>query len=71
MAICETGAVAAGELYTLTELKRRLNLKDYAIRRARQRGLKVRKIGRVAYVLGRDVIDHLKATDAPGVSDAK
>ena len=50
------GSIRADELYSLTELRRRLDLGQGALRTARRRGLRVRRIGRKSYVLGRDVV---------------
>jgi hypothetical protein len=55
-AIASAGRIAADELYTLAEIKLRLGLGAAALRTARRRGLKVRKIGRRGFVLGKDVI---------------
>lgn len=53
------GHVSADSLYTLAEIQKRLKLGDHALRQARRRGLKVRRIGRRAYLLGRDIIEFI------------
>jgi hypothetical protein len=50
------GHVTADALYTLDEIQQRLKLGQHAMRQARRAGLKVRRIGRRAFVLGRDVM---------------
>lgn len=50
------GLIVADSLYTLAEIQARLKLGQYAMRQARRAGLRVRRIGRRTYVLGRDVI---------------
>jgi len=50
------GYITADTLYTLAELQERLKLGQHAMRQARRTGLKVRRIGRRGYVLGRDVL---------------
>lgn len=50
------GHIAADTLYTLAEIQSRLRLGQHAMRQARRAGLRVRRIGRRAYVLGRDVL---------------
>lgn len=54
-----SGAISSYEIYTLDEIDRRLGLGKTALRTARRRGLQVRRIGRKAFVLGRDLIDYL------------
>ena len=53
------GVIHRDEMYTLTEFKRRTNLKDAALRSARRSGLRVLRNGSHAYVLGRDWIDFI------------
>ena len=50
------GHITADALYTLAEIQERLKLGQHAMRQARRAGLKVRRIGRRAFVLGRDVM---------------
>jgi hypothetical protein len=50
------GLISADVLYTLPELKKRLQLGDHAMRTARRKGLVVTRIGRRGYVLGKDVM---------------
>jgi len=56
------GLVSANSLYTLAEIQPRLRLGPQALRRARRAGLKVRRIGRRAYVLGRDLMQFVEST---------
>jgi len=53
------GIVTADALYTLAEIQERLKLGQAAMRQARRAGLRVRKIGRRRYVLGRDVLEYV------------
>ena len=48
------GLIEPNVLYTLGELKRRTKLGDWAVRKARRAGLKIRKIGNQRFVFGRD-----------------
>ena len=48
------GLIEPNVLYTLDELKRRMKLGDWAIRKARKAGLRVQKIGNARFVFGRD-----------------
>jgi hypothetical protein len=65
MATCAThrpavsGHVTADSLYTLNEIQERLQLGQHAMRQARRAGLRVRRIGRRGYVLGRDIIEFI------------
>jgi hypothetical protein len=67
MATCATprpespGLVSADSLYTLAEIQERLKLGQHAMRQARRAGLRVRRIGRRAFVLGRDVMAFIDA----------
>lgn len=56
------GVVTADALYTLPEIKERLKLGPHALRMARRAGLKVRRIGRRGYVLGRDLIAFIETS---------
>jgi hypothetical protein len=51
------GEVFANAIYTLDELDARLGLGKAALRRARRKGLIVKRIGRRAYIRGADLID--------------
>ena len=55
------GLVSADTLYTLAEIQERLKLGQHAMRQARRAGLRVRRIGRRAFVLGRDVMAFIDA----------
>jgi hypothetical protein len=57
------GLITADALYTLGEIQQRLKLGQHAMRQARRAGLPVRRIGRRAYVLGRDVIAFLDSVE--------
>jgi hypothetical protein len=67
MATCATprpdapGVVSADTLYTLAEIQERLKLGQYAMRQARRAGLRVCRIGRRAYVFGRDLMEFLNS----------
>ncbi len=54
-----SGIVNPDELYSITALKRRLNITDATLRSARRSGLAVHYAHKQAYVLGRDWIDHV------------
>lgn len=54
------GAIRADEAYRLDDLKRRLGLNDDALRKARRRGLKARRVGRRKLYLGDEVIAFLR-----------
>ena len=54
------GSISEKDAYTLHELKQRLGLSMWSMWRARRHGLKVRKIGRLEFVLGRDFITYLE-----------
>ncbi len=57
-----SGQIMADSLYTLDELKSRLGLGSHAMRTARRSGLRVRYVGRRAFVLGRDVLEFVEQT---------
>ena len=54
------GEIQSGSAYTLRETKARLGWGTVALRRARERGLPVRRLGRRSYILGSDLIDHIR-----------
>jgi len=56
------GVVTADGIYTLREIRQRLKLGPHALRMARRSGLKVGRIGRRAYVLGRDLIAFIETS---------
>ena len=56
------GQIGASDLYTIAEFRRRLGLSSWAMRRARRSGLKVYKISRHRYVLGKDYISFVEST---------
>jgi hypothetical protein len=56
------GQIGASDLYTITEIKRRLGLNSWTMWKARRRGLKVYKISRRLYVLGKDFIAFVENT---------
>lgn len=53
------GTVSSNESYTLDELKRRVGLKDAALRTARKNGLAVHYVSGRGFVLGRDWIAYV------------
>ena len=55
------GVITADAVYTLDEIRERMKLGQAAMRQARRAGLKVRKIGRRRYVLGRDILAYVEA----------
>lgn len=62
------GHISGDCLYTLSEIQERLKLGQHAMRQARRAGLPVRRIGRRAYVLGRDVMEFVESgADRKGV----
>jgi hypothetical protein len=54
-------AMREDEVVPLTELEARLGLGPSAIRMARRQGLKVHRIGRRKFVIGRDLIAFLES----------
>ena len=50
------GFIQGDSLYTLDEIERRLGLKQWARKEAAKKGLRIKKIGRKSFILGRDVI---------------
>jgi len=57
----DLGEIRGDSVYTLDEIKKRLGLGIAAMRSARRQGLRVRRVGRRAFVLGRDVVAFLEA----------
>ena len=55
------GVIEPANLYTLCELKKRTRLGDWAIRKARKDGLRVRKIGNARFAFGADFLKHVEA----------
>ena len=55
----EFGVINPEELYTLTEFKRRLGVRDATLRAARRNGLKVHYVHKQAYVYGHDWIRYV------------
>ena len=53
------GIIKADEAYPLDYVKQDLNLGAAALRTARRNGLKVKKIGRKSYVMGKDLLQYL------------
>jgi len=51
-----SGVISRLELYTIRQLKQRLGISDSSIRELRKMGLPVIRIGRTAYISGRQVI---------------
>jgi hypothetical protein len=56
-------AVSEADIIPLTVLAARLGLGPSALRTARRQGLKVRKIGRSKFVLGRDLVAFLEGRE--------
>jgi len=59
------GEINVDSLYTLEEVRDRLRLGQKSMRAAQRQGLKVGRIGRRGYVLGRDFIDWYTRQIAP------
>lgn len=57
------GVIIAHELYTLEALKRRVGIRDAALRAARRAGLQVYYKHRRGFVYGRDWIKYVCAPD--------
>ena len=55
------GVIAADELYTLEEAKRRLRWTASALRSAKRRGLRVLVCGKRHYITGKELIRFLEA----------
>jgi hypothetical protein len=53
------GAIVGDALYTIGELRMRLDWSESALRSARRKGLKIHRCGRRSYAVGREVIDHI------------
>lgn len=53
------GVISTHEIYTLNELERRTGLGEGALKVAKERGLKVRRFGRKAFVRGEDLDKYL------------
>jgi hypothetical protein len=57
------GPVSFDETYDLGTFKRLSGLSDWALRMARRKGLKIRKVGKRKYVVGRDWAEFLTTVD--------
>ena len=55
------GLITSDAMYTLDEIRDRLKLGQSAMRQARRAGLKVRRIRRRGYVLGRDLLAYVES----------
>jgi hypothetical protein len=58
------GVIEASACYTLQEFSQRMRLGDWALRRCRRAGLRVHRVGNVAYVTGRAWLDFLESDGA-------
>ena len=58
------GEVRADSLYTLDEVRKRLNLGQAALRSARRAGLPVKKIGRCRFIRGADLLAFVERESA-------
>ena len=56
------GQIGASDLYTIEEFKRRLGLSSWAMWKAQRSGLKVYKISRHRFILGKDYIAFVENT---------
>jgi len=70
--VSDPGVVKSDAAYSLAEVKSRFHLGTAALRTARRRGLRVRRIGRRSFILGRDLIEYLDkcATVVPSAGGA-
>jgi hypothetical protein len=57
--------ILADAVYPLAAFKAATKLDDWAMREARKAGLKVRRVGRRAYIVGADWIEFLKSPTGP------
>jgi len=55
-----SGRVSSDQVLTLEAVEQELGLGRHAMREARRKGLKVRRIGRRGYVLGADLIEFIR-----------
>jgi hypothetical protein len=55
------GSIRADEFYRLDDFKVRTGLNDDAMRKARRKGLKARKIGRRKFIIGAEAIEFLRS----------
>jgi hypothetical protein len=53
------GEIVPDRLYTVPELRARADFGDFTWREARTGGLRIRKVGRKMFVLGKDFIDYV------------
>ena len=60
-----TGMIQADALYRLDEFKQRLGLGAHAMREARRAGLRVVRIGKRGYVLGKDALEFAEQQTGP------
>ena len=60
------GSVRSDEVLTLNELQRRFAWGEHSVRKARMRGLKLRKFGSRKYVIGSDVLAFLRDLNGDG-----
>jgi hypothetical protein len=58
-ATTETGVIRESEIYTISEFKRRLDISDATLRKARRNGLPVYRCYRRCYVRGVDWVNHV------------
>lgn len=56
----QLGSIRAGEAYPLGVFQRLFGLNQDAMRQARRRGLKTRKIGRRKFIIGDEAIEFLR-----------
>jgi hypothetical protein len=60
LSIPPVGVIKPDELLTISALKSRMAFSDSAVRSMRRAGLKVRRVGKRHFVLGSDVIEHIR-----------
>ncbi|MBA2113075.1 hypothetical protein [Bremerella alba] len=56
-----SGVISVQELYTVSEFKARLGISNTAFRTLRQQGLKISRIGKRAYLVGRLAIEFFES----------
>ena len=63
------GSIQAGEVMSLSELKRRLKWGEHAVRQARKAGLRLIAFGSQKYALGTDVLDFFRKLANQGAGE--
>lgn len=66
----QSGRISADQILTLEAVRQELGLGSAALREARRKGLKIRRIGRRGYVFGADLIEFIRAQSDAEATDA-